>query len=760
MHFVDYFIFGLYMLGVLAIGFYHFFRNKNNEDYYVGNRSMSASHVGLSIVATDVGGGFSIGLGGVGFLMGLSGSWLLFTGLIGAWFSAVFIIPKIKKIDTKHGMFTYPDFLRHRYGPMVALFAALISGIGYLGFTGAQILAGAKLSAGTMFTEPPFGMDPVKFSLLVIAVITIGYTVVGGLKAVIYTDTIQWIILLSGLIFVTVPVTLVKIGGFEALKTLPDGFFSLTNIKPITFVNWMITIVPIWLIGMTLYQRMYACKSEKEAKRAWYIAGIFEYPIMAFTGVFLGMCARVLFPEADAEMAMPMLIRDVLPIGITGIVIAAYFSAIMSTADSCLMASSGNFVNDIIERYIKKGLTDKSSMRLSMMVTLIIGSLALMMAFSFNNVLDAILYAYSFMVAGLFVPTVGAFFWKRGSSGGALAAMLLGGGLTLGLLVGVLELPERLAAIGLDASAYGIAVSLIAYIIGSMIWPMKFEDFDIESEKDYMENFAGATIQHGKLSDRIYLMKFGKADGANLREKLDELAVEKGYSKIFAKLPSSAACEFLNDGYDEEARIPNFYDGSEAAVFAGKYFDENRGVIVEKDKVAGNIKIAKSKANDGKIKPLGEEFEIRVCGKDDADQMSEVYKEVFESYPFPIHNPDYLCETMDSHVKYFGIFRGDQIVALSSAEMDVKGSNVEMTDFATPPDWRGYGFAQHLLIAMEEQMKADGIKTAYTIARSKSPGMNITFARGGYEFGGTLVNNTNISGSIESMNVWYKDLRD
>ena len=136
MTFIDYLIFALYMAGVLAIGFYHFFRNKDIEDYYVGSRSIKASHVGLSIVATDVGGGFSIGLGGVGFLMGLSGSWLLFTGLVGAWLTAVFIIPKIKRIDAEKKFLTFPDFLRHRYSAKVALAAALISGIGYLGFTG------------------------------------------------------------------------------------------------------------------------------------------------------------------------------------------------------------------------------------------------------------------------------------------------------------------------------------------------------------------------------------------------------------------------------------------------------------------------------------------------------------------------------------------------------------------------------------------------------------------------------------------------
>ncbi len=472
MSIIDYIIFGLYMACVLSIGFYYFNKNKSTEDYYVGSRSIKASHVGLSIVATDVGGGFSIGLGGVGFMMGIAGSWLLFTGLIGAWLTAVFLIPKIKRIDAKEQFLTYPDFLRYRYNDKVALVAAVISGIGYLGFTGGQMLAGAKLAAATILQTNPFGMDPIKFALLAIAVITILYTVIGGLKAVIYTDTIQWILLLTGLILVTIPATLIKIGGFSALKeALPVSHFSLTNIDLITFINWMVTIIPIWLIGMTLYQRMYACKNEEQAKKAWYIAGFFEYPVMAFTGVFLGMCARVVFPEADSEMALPMLIRDVLPIGVTGIVIASYFSAIMSTADSCLMASSGNFVNDIIERHFLKETDTKKSIRLSMIATGVIGALAVILALQFTNVLSAILYAYAFMVSGLFVPTLGAYFWDKSSSTGTMVGMISGGTLSLLLLTNVLSLPKSLAAVGLDVTIYGIALSAITFVSISILVP-------------------------------------------------------------------------------------------------------------------------------------------------------------------------------------------------------------------------------------------------------------------------------------------------
>ncbi len=473
MHLIDFVIFGIYFSVVLGIGVYFYRKNKTREDYYVGNRSISATHVGLSIVATDVGGGFSIGLGGLGFLIGLSGSWLLFTGLVGAWMVAVLVIPIIKRVDSKHGLLTFPDFLRLSYNEKVAALAALISAIGYLGFTSAQILAGAKLAAGTVFANIPF-MSPIDFSLYVMAGIILLYTVLGGLKAVIYTDTFQWIILLSGLILFGIPFAVYKTGGFGALQAgLPESFFSLTNISGVQFINWFFTIVPIWFIAMTLYQRIYASPNIKSARKAFFMAGLLEYPLMAFSGVILGMIARLYFPAADAEMAMPMMLREVLPIGIRGIVIAAYFSAIMSTADSCLLASSGNVVNDIIERYSLFKFSHKQLVVLSQVVTLLIGVVTLVIARSFQMVLDIILHAYSLMVAGLFVPTVMAYFARKTSSRAALTSMVLGGGLTLVLIFANIEMPY-----GLDPSIWGLTLSLMSYILVLVV--------ELQKEKAYV----------------------------------------------------------------------------------------------------------------------------------------------------------------------------------------------------------------------------------------------------------------------------------
>ena len=443
---------------ILYVGFYFLRKNNSKEDYYVGGRDISAGHVGVSIAATDVGGGFSIGLGGLGFTMGLAGSWLLFTGLVGAWMAAVLTVPRLKKLDINSGLLTYPDFLSLKYNKSVGTIAAVISSLGYLGFTAGQILAGGKLAAGSIFSEITW-TNPLLFSLIVMAFVVVAYTALGGLKAVIYTDTIQWIVLLAGLMFMGVPFAYYKLGGWETIvNSLPESHFNLMNIKGVTLINWAFSIIPIWFIAMTLYQRVYATRSVKQAKKAFFIAGFFEYPLMAFSGVVLGMLAKVAFPESDPETALPLLLTHVLPVGVAGFVLAAYFSAVMSTADSCLIAASGNVENDILKT--SKENRNRNLVKRSILITVIIGVLAFLLATWFTSVLSIVLQSYSFMVSGLLVPTLIAYFSRKPNPTAAIVSMIGGGGLTLFLIFLTIELPY-----GLEPTIFGICTSALLYYI-------------------------------------------------------------------------------------------------------------------------------------------------------------------------------------------------------------------------------------------------------------------------------------------------------
>lgn len=474
MHWIDLSIFILYMIGMLGFGYFFLRRNKGADDYYVGGRNMSSLHVGLSVVATDVGGGFSIGLGGLGFTLGISGSWMLFTGLVGAWMAAVFLIPKVKGNPVFDTALTFPEVFKHYFNARVALVAGIISAIGYAGFTSSQILAGAKLANGT------FANLDLQTALIIMGSVAVIYTVMGGLKAVIYTDTFQWALLMVGLIFIGIPLSYYAVGGLDAIREAVDpSLLSLGNMTWQRVIYWGVTIIPIWFVGMTLYQRIYACNDEETAKKAWYLAGLFEWPVMAFMGVSLGLFAKVgaaqgMFDylgaanvaETDPETGLPMLLRTVLPVGLMGIMMSAYFSAILSTADSCLMAASGNVVTDIVGYFREVDPDSKSFLRFSQITTLVLGTAALIIASAMTSVLDLMLYSYAFMVSGLFVPILGALYWPDSTPAAAISAMLTGGGTTVCLQVFVEQLP-----LGLDPNVFGITVSAIVFIGVSLLFP-------------------------------------------------------------------------------------------------------------------------------------------------------------------------------------------------------------------------------------------------------------------------------------------------
>jgi len=275
---------------------------------------------------------------------------------------------------------------------------------------------------------------------------------------------------------------------------------------------------------------------------------------------------------------------------------------------------------------------------------------------------------------------------------------------------------------------------------------------------DSLETIGRSLLHHGVYNDRAYLMKLHEEDSEEIVERLEMLVTSRGYSKIFAKVPSWARERFFAGGYAEEARIPGFYPGGDDVSFMGKYFSDSRAREQEPQLISEVLNAARTTAVVSAPGSLPAGFAVRTALEDDGEEMAKVYREVFASYPFPIHDPAFLRAAMKDSTLFYGVWHGSTIAALSSAEIDSCSASAEMTDFATPQAYRGNGFALFLLQQMEDVIRGRGIRALFTIARAYSYGMNITFARNGYSYGGTLTNNTNISGRLESMNVWYKIL--
>jgi beta-lysine N6-acetyltransferase len=277
---------------------------------------------------------------------------------------------------------------------------------------------------------------------------------------------------------------------------------------------------------------------------------------------------------------------------------------------------------------------------------------------------------------------------------------------------------------------------------------------------DRIEPLRQSMIQHGPLNRRVYVMKLHRNDVPGILGDLDDLARDNGYEKILVKVPVSLKDFFEENGYGQEAYVPSFFMGKEDLAFMSKFLCPDRMLDDRTDQYRSMMSMVRQKANNPCKDSTPQGPGVIRCKHGDAEDMGDLFRQVFESYPFPIYDPDFLRTMMDSNTDYFAIRHQGQMVAVAAAEKDGENLSVEMTDFATLPAWQGRGLAGRLLAAMESDMTKQGMITAFSISRAVSFGMNITLGKLGYAYGGLLTNNTNIAGRIESMTVWHKRLKD
>ncbi len=231
-------------------------------------------------------------------------------------------------------------------------------------------------------------------------------------------------------------------------------------------------------------------------------------------------------------------------------------------------------------------------------------------------------------------------------------------------------------------------------------------------------------------------------------------------TKVFAKVPKYHEGHFLREGFNREGEIRGFFDGTDASVVA--YFDDSSRQLTPPDTAREEDEILKKvrsqKPRQGGPRKLKEGYNLVIAESPrHFEDLAHLYTQVFKTYPFPIFDPEYLEKTARSHILY-GIVYDDKgnAVAAASAEMDREHRNAEMTDFATLPSQRGNGLAGILLDRLEDKARQEGISYFYTIARSRSFGMNRVFRLAGYQFTGKLKNNCSICGQLENMSIWCK----
>ncbi len=275
-------------------------------------------------------------------------------------------------------------------------------------------------------------------------------------------------------------------------------------------------------------------------------------------------------------------------------------------------------------------------------------------------------------------------------------------------------------------------------------------DFEIEGDGYHVRLF----FDH--YNRRLKVMDYDATDFRAMVERVNWLADANDFDKVFFKAHAADWQTFLTFGYQLEGILKYYFNGDDAYVMS-KFRSVNRAhnrLVIEEDNL---IEALMRKPVEYEPKPLPEGWSIVRCTLDHIPQLVAVYRDVFETYPSPLTHPDYISQTMDRSVIYRAVIDDEgRIVSAASAELDTKHSNAEMTDCATLRTHRGMGLMFHLLDRLCDDLTEMGIRTPFTLARAASFGMNLVFYRLGFEFCGRLVNNCDIYGQFEDMNIWVR----
>jgi len=416
-------IIAVYFLGMIAVGIVSRRGARGTDDFFVAGRKGSSLFITGSLLATIVGGSATVGMAGLGFTQGLTGVWWLLVGSIGLVILGLFFAKKVRKF----ALYTLPELVKEQYDGRVALAASILIVVAWIGVIAAQIVAAGQIMSVLGIGNPLWWM--VLFTLVFIV-----YTVLGGQHAIIRTDSLQIIIVFIG-IAGGLAILISHLGGFSGLETnLPTEHFSFplsSQFGGYELIVLLLLVGLTYVVGPDMYSRLFCAKDAKVARASVFWAALLIIPV-AFGITLIGMGASVLFPQISPEQAFPMVIKEVLPPFVGGIVLAALLCAVMSSADTCLLSASTILTVDIIKP-LKPKLDQGKILRLSRWVIAGLGVSSLILALALKGVISALLFAYTVYTCGLILPVIAGFYKKRlkVTPLGALVATIGGGSAAL-----------------------------------------------------------------------------------------------------------------------------------------------------------------------------------------------------------------------------------------------------------------------------------------------------------------------------------------
>ncbi|TVM33309.1 sodium:solute symporter family protein [Oceanidesulfovibrio marinus] len=425
----------LYCLVFIGMGVYEYARRKNFEEFAVAGRRYGGAVISISIVASCIGASATIGMTGLAYSVGTPAFWWLGSGGVGLLILGVFLAKKVRS----SGAYTLPDMAEKYISPSARRLMALIIIPAWSSILAAQFIAAAKTSASLS------GME-FQTALFVCALFIIGYTVLGGQNSILKSDAVQFAMVIVGLLLA---LYFTKSASSVSLSSIPLQFTN--DAFPLSkWSYFMLVIGGSYVVCPMLFGRLLSARNEVHARRGTFFA-VFGIILSAVVIVCIGLYARGLAPAgADADSILTQVVPSVMPEWAGTLLLFALLSAIISSADSCLITAATVFEHDLL------GGENVTRCRLLMAA---IGIMALAIAYSGSSILTLLLAANDIYVCGVVAP-MGVAILAHGkrslSTRTMLAAIFLGG------LCGLLAATTGLKFFSYIGGALSLAISLLA----------------------------------------------------------------------------------------------------------------------------------------------------------------------------------------------------------------------------------------------------------------------------------------------------------
>jgi SSS family solute:Na+ symporter len=423
---LDWTVVAVYVGGLVVMGLLLSRKHFAPVDFFLASRATQWPVIGLALLASNMSSTALVGLAGGAYALGVSVYDYEWTATVILVFFCLFLLPFV----IRSGTYTMPEFLERRYDARVRLLFALLTL-----FLNVFVDSAGILYSGSLVCQLLFPQQPLWLIVLVLACAAGVYTVLGGLRAVIYTEAVQGIVLMAGALVISVG-AFSRAGGWHAVMSGVDPA-AVSLIRPIgdPGVPWpgLLLGIPLlgfyyWCTNQTMVQRLLSAKNVDHARWGALFAGLLKLPVL-FLIVLPGTCALLLFPKLPrADMVYPKLILNLLPPGLIGLVVAGFVAATMVSIASMLNSASTLLTIDVIRQF-KPALSNSDTVRAGRWTTA--GLLIVAVAWAPQLNLFPSLWQYLQGVLAYAVPPVVAvflagMFWRGANADGAAAAMTAG----------------------------------------------------------------------------------------------------------------------------------------------------------------------------------------------------------------------------------------------------------------------------------------------------------------------------------------------